>query len=640
MNRKFVSFGGVVIALALLLSVNILASTTMRSMRLDLTENKLYTLSDGAKRVIAAVDEPITLRLYYSKSLAQDYPPLPSYFQRVEELLLEFANRSDGKIALEVIDPEPFSEEEDRAVQFGLSGIPVPGTGETLYFGLAGSNTIGDEEIIPFFQPDKEEFLEYDLAQLVHALSNPAKLVVGVMSPLPIEGAAANPFMQNAPQPWFIMDQIRQFHDTQAVLPTATEIPEDIKVLLVVHPKDLSPATLYAIDQFVLRGGKLIGLMDPFCEADVPPQDPSNPMAAMMASRSSTFGPLLDAWGIEYAADKIVADRKNARSVTVPSERGTPEPVDYVAWIELTEDGFNEDEVVTSELSNVLLATAGWLGHKEDATTEFTPLLTTSEEVMKLEVTKIQFGPQPAQLLADFFPINESLTVAARLSGTCASAYPDGPPDGAAPADDGGEGDDAESAPPEGHLSESEGPITVVLFADADFLDDRWWVQLQNFGGTRLAFKRASNGDLVVNLIDYLQGSTDLISLRSRGGSSYPFTRVEDLQRQAEQAFRAEEQRLIEELQRAEQRLADLQSKREGEGAQLLSAEELAEIDRWREEQITTRKRLREVRRNLKKDIEGLGTRLKWLNIGLVPALVLLFALGMGAWRANRKKAA
>ena len=622
---------GLLAALALLLSINVLVGSSLRSSRFDLTENKLYTLSDGAKAVLAKIEEPITLRFYYSKQLAQEYPPLPSYGRRVEELLLEFENHAGGKLELEVIDPEPFTEAEDRAVQLGLRGVPLP-SGETLYFGLAGTNTIGDEDVVPFFSIEKESFLEYDLTKLVHGLSNPERGVVGLLSSLPIEGEAANPMMmqqQGLPQPWFVMDQIRQLHEVQTLMPGVDEIPDEVGLLMVVHPKQLPPATLYAIDQFVLGGGKALVFVDPFCEQDIPPQDPQNPMAAMMAPRNSDLGPLLAAWGLAMPADQLAGDLPNALSVTF-NNRGRDEPVDYLIWLGLDRDAFTADEIVTGDINHMKLASAGVLSPAPDATTEFIPLIRTSEESMQVAVTQVQFGPNPPGMLADFFPGGQRLALAARISGPAQSAFPDGPPaaEGEEPATTGE------------HQAESAGDINVIVVADADLLADRWWVRVQDFGGMRVGMRSADNGVFVNNAIDYLLGSTDLISLRGRGDSDHPFEVVRELEQTAQLAYRAEEQRLVEELDRTETELNNMLSQGDGQSALLQTPESLAAIERLRAQQLTTRSRLREVRANLRRDIERLGIRLKWLNIGAIPALVLLFALAMTVIRVNRRRPA
>ena len=411
-------------------------------------------------------------------------------------------------------------------------------------------------------------------------------------------------------------------------------------MLLVVHPKALPEAALYAIDQFVLRGGKLLAFVDPFCEADTPPSDPSNPMAAMMAPRSSTLGPLLEAWGVRLVDGQLAGDLRSALQVNYAGRGGREEPISYVVWLSLGQGSISDQEVVTDGLSTVTVASAGILEPLEGATTEFVPLLETSPESEQIPVTQVQFGPDPAGLLTSYFNpdrplVERRFTLAARLSGSVRSAFPQGPPV-APPA----EGEEPPAAPPVGHLAESQGPVSVVLVADCDLLQDRWWARTLNFAGQRMITKSADNGDLVINALDFLGGSTDLISLRGRGGTTRPFTVVAELQRKAEAAFRAEEQRLLDEQTRVEQRLNELLTEQEGSGTLLITPEVEAEIDKLREEQVKTRGNLRRVRRNLNKDVESLGARLKWINIAVIPLLVGLSAVGLAAARKRRRHAA
>ena len=361
---------GIALVIVLLLSISVLSGTALRAARMDLTENKLYTLSEGTRAVLAKLEEPVALRLYFSKDQAADYPHILSYYQRVEELLLEYVHHAGGKLTLESLDPEPFTETEDRAVAYGLRGAPS-GAGELIYFGLAGSNTLGDEEIIPFFDTSKEAYLEYDLSKLVHQLSNPGKITVGMLSSLPIEGGPSNPFMGPAADPWFVVDHLRQLFEVRTLMPGAGEIPDDIGVLVLVHPKDLPEVTLYAIDQFVLGGGKVIAFVDPYCEADQPPADPQNPLAAMMAPRASSLGALFDAWGVELVAEQLAADRASALSVTW-NNRGRPEPIDYVLYQQLGPEQFNADELASRDLAAIRLGTPGFLRPIPEAKTALT----------------------------------------------------------------------------------------------------------------------------------------------------------------------------------------------------------------------------------------------------------------------------
>lgn len=616
MNRKQRTIVGLAVLLALFFAANLAARALFRSARLDLTENKLYTLSQGTKNILRDLEEPLHLRFYYSERLANELPDIKSYGQRVRDLLEEYEAHSGGKISLDVIDPDPFSEEEDRAVGFGLQGAPANAVGDPLYFGLAGSSSTDMEEVIPFFQMRREEFLEYDLTKLVHNLAHPEKQVVGVLSSLPIAGAVPNPMNpQGGAQPWFVVDNLRQLFDVREVPATASELPEELDLLVVVHPKEFSEALLYSIDQFALAGGRVVAFVDPFCEADEPPRDPRNPMASMGADRSSDLGPLLAVWGVELTADKIVVDRVHAHRVGYQGK-----PVDYVAWFGLRNESMAQQDPVTSELAQLNLATPGQLVPLDDATTTFTPMVQTSAEASAIATREVSFMPDPARLLREYSPGGEPITLAARVSGTTASAYPEGAPEGV-------EADE--------HLAEGE--IQILVVADADMLQDRWWVDVQNFFGRRIAIPNANNADLLVNAIDNLSGSSDLISLRSRGSYNRPFDRVIALRREAEQRFRAEEQELEAKLQETEERISELQRQKDNPTSKvILSPEQRQEISQFREEQVVTRKRLRDVRHQLAKEIEGLGVWLKLLNIGFIPLCLVVIAgvrNSAGSWR-------
>ena len=629
-NRFLFSLGGLGIALGALVAVNLVSRAAVTSARMDLTENQLFTLSDGSKSILSGLQEPVKLRFFRSRKEAEKY--VGPYSRRVEEFLREFETAAAGKLAIELLDPEPYSETEERAIAAGLkayAGSPL-GPDEQLYFGLVGSNTVGDEKAIAFLSPARERFLEYDLAKLVYDLSSPKKTVVGVISSLPIEGQMDPMNMRReAPQPWAIVDQIREFYEMRPIQPTSLSVPEDIGVLFVVHPKSLSQEQLYAIDQFVLRGGKLLCFVDPLCDADMPPQDPQNPMAQFTAVRNSELPTLFDAWGIQSPKDRLATDRKFATPVTW-QRRGTLEQVPFTAWPAIPREGVAEGEVSTSELQMLAFKYPGFLEVKEGATTTFTPLVQTSDESMELAAETVRFSPDPPKLLAEFFPSGKKLTLAARIGGRCKSAFPNGKPEST-----------VDTTTTAEHLPESKGDIAVVVVADVDFLEDRSWVQIQNFVGQRIPFKIADNGDFVMNTLDFMRGSTDLVSLRARGVSSYPFQVVEDLKRVAEQSFRAEEQRLTDERQKTERELNDLLSK-SGDNAEqvLMSAEVQSKIEDLRKTLVDTNRRLREVRFNLNKDVESLGTRLKVINIVLVPLVVIAVALFVAFYRQNRRKTA
>lgn len=650
MSKTILTLVGLAIAVVLFFSVNLLANAKLRHMRVDLTEESLYTLSEGAKSIAAKLDEPIRLYFYFSEGVASEYPDIKAYGVRVAEVLEEFALASGGNILVERIDPEPFSEEEDRAVEEGVAGIQPPGS-DVLYFGLVGTNATDDREVIPFLAPDKERFLEYDVSRMLYALANPAEKVVGVIAGIPMDGGPGNPMLGQPPAPpWQILAQLGQFFETRTLGTDVDAIDEDVDVLMIVHPKNLPDETLYAIDQYVLAGGKALVFVDPYCQADQPPQDPSNPMAAMSASRASDLGPLFQAWGVELVPNKILGDRENAYVVNVGTPL-QPEEVGYVAWAVLDDEEIDDQDAVTSQLRKVFVATAGILRQREGATTTFSPLLSSSEDAAQIDVGSVQFGPDPKRLLNSFVPEYQRFTVAARIGGASAtdgeaprvaSAFPDGPP-GTPPADGEGEGEEGAEAengtPADGHLAEATGPIHVIVVADVDFLHDRYWIQETRIGSLSLGFtKMHDNGDFALNAVENLSGGEDLISIRARGSFARPFTRIDELQREADERFRAEEQELEDKLEETRRRIDELQrEKAPGESSIFLSPAQSAELEKFRAQELETRKKLRDVKHSLRKDIEALELRLKVANLFGMPAVVCLFALTLWIVRLAKR---
>ncbi len=628
MQRFWMSIGGLAVLFVLFIAFNVFSSAALRLGRFDLTENKLYSLSDGTRNILSTLPEPVTLRFYFSKKLAQQAPGLVTYAERVQELLEEYAAQAKGKIKLEISDPIPFTETEDAAVSYGLRGVPATAAGEMLYFGLAGTNTTDGLETIPFFQDAREEFLEYDLTRLVYNLTNTKKKVVGILTALPLDGnpmaRMANP---NAPNtPWYVVEALRQTFDVRMLEAGTEKLEEDLDVLLVVHPQALSPQTQFAIDQYVLGGGKLIAFLDPYCEAQEVRQDPNNPLQAMMADRSSSLDPLLGAWGLQMSADELAGDKDLALRVGFQNR-----PVDYVLWLGLRKDKevLNKEDITTSDLENIHVAGAGVLRAKDGATTTVTPLLETTRNSMKIQKSRVQFGPDPNDLLSSFQSGGQRLMLAARVTGPATTAFPAGRP---APVSD-GEGTTPTGGP---HLTESKGPINVIVVTDVDLLADRMWVREQNFLGQRMAIQQADNGNFVINAVDNLSGSTDLISLRSRGRSIRPFDRVVELRRQAETRFRQKEKDLEAKLRDAEQKISELQGSKDQKSALILSPEQEAEIERFREERNRTRKELRQVKAELQKEIEALKTRLVLVD-GLGVPVLIAFA-GLGVWGVRRRK--
>ena len=613
MKKKYYSGLGLCLLALGFLMFTLLNNVLFGGWRLDLTGNNLYTLSDGSREILESIDEPVNLYFFFSEKSSEDLTSLRVYATRVREMLEEYELAANGKINLSVVDPEPFSEAEDQAAEFGLQGIPVSTAGEELYFGLAATNALDDQEVIPFFQPDKEEFLEYEISKLIQSLSVVEKPVVGVLSSLEVQGNMNMQTYQMTP-PWMVVDQLMQLFSVQTINPEGT-IPAEIDILLLIHPKQLSEAMLFSIDQFVMGGGRLLAFIDPLAETDRPVR--ANPMMPAPPSiQVSTLNQLTEAWGVTMRSDVILGDSQTA--LAVGGADGTP--VRHLAILGMEGDNFSRDDIVTSSLENINLSTAGILDVAEDASVQVEPLISSSTFAMPMEALQFQFLSDPNDLLQGFKPTGESYLVAARLSGSAPSAFPEG-------------------------LEESEGTVltetdnlNVILVADTDILSDRMWVQVQEFFGQRIASPWANNGDMVINALDNLSGGASLISIRSRGRFSRPFDVVQDLRREAEASYLEKANDLQARLTETEQKLSDLQSSQSENNLLVLTPEQEEALVQFQQEKVEIRRQLREVRHQLDSDIEVLGSTLKFLNIALIPILMTLLLLIVNYIRVNRRQ--
>ena len=642
MISRMMTTTGVVLAVVLLFAVNILASRLLGPVRIDLTEHRLFTLSEGTRGILTSLDEPVTLRFYLSQRELERVPGIGGYADRVRALLEEYRRIAGGKLILHVIDPEPFSDEEDRAVGFGLRGVPLGLDEGIFYFGLAGTNSVDDEEVIPFFAAEREQFLEYDVTKLVHNLSSPKRKVVGLLSSLPVEGAG--PPMQVAMPgmggpPWMVVDQVRQLFELRSLHPKLEEIPEDVDVLMLVHPQSLSREALYAIDQYVLRGGRVVAFVDPFSEAQQEAMAGGFMQPAM--SRRSEIDELLAVWGVTLGED-VVADLELALKVRM-EQGGRILTFDYPVWMNITPPTFDHEDIVTGNLANLGFGTPGYLEPVEGATTTFTPLVTTTSGAAQFTTAQVAaVTTDPRDLLDDYASQDRPYTVVARISGKVRTAFPDGRPVREPSGEEADAGTEAglETEPKAEHLPTSTEDAQMIVVADADMLADRFWVVVQEFLGNRIAIPSAANGALVINALDNLTGSNDLISVRNRGTFTRPFTRVAALRQQAERTFRAKEQELIAELTETERRLVELEESNQGGDALVLTDAQREELVRFRQERVRIGKELREVRRQLRADIERLESWLKFANIGLVPILIGLVGLLAGVMQIRRRRGA
>jgi ABC-type uncharacterized transport system involved in gliding motility auxiliary subunit len=618
----------------ILVAANIIVARFLPG-RLDLSAEKLYTLSDGTLRTLAKIDEPITLRFYYSPRLGDAAPNIAVYAQRVRELLIEYAAAAAGKIRLEVLDPKPFSDLEDRAVAFGLQAVPLAAEGEQGYFGLAGTNSTDDQQVIPFFSGDRERFLEYDLTRLIHALAYPQKTVVGLIAGLPLRGDPVAMMQHRPSRPMEVIEQLEQLDEVKSLATTVDAIPPEIDVLMLVHPQQLSDKTLYAIDQFVLKGGQALIFVDPLSE-----------MQAARAGRqaasgtSSNLDKLFAAWGFQVPSDIVAGDRRDALRVTVNLPgHGPQQVIDYVAWLNLREANLNREDIITASLGQVRMASAGIIEPRDGAKTTIEPLIRTSPDAMKIPVEKLAGMPDPAALLADFKPDDKRYILAARVTGTVDTAFPGGPPKPAEPAKPAEPQKPPEPSPTptEEQVKQSLHPINVVVAADTDMLDDRFWVQTQDLFGRRIVVPTANNGDFVLNAVEVLAGGDDLIGLRTRGTSVRPFEVVDRIERDAQQRYSAEERALQEKLKETQAKLQDLTGKEAGGGPPTLAPEQAKAIDQFRLDILQTRRQLRAVQAALRSNLETLKRWIEFLDIALIPILVAVAAIVLGLVRLRRR---
>jgi ABC-type uncharacterized transport system involved in gliding motility auxiliary subunit len=625
--------------LLLLLAINAIAGALLRSARFDLTEEELYTLSEGSRSIVRGLDEPLHFDFFFSKSLSEKRPDLKTYADRVRELLEEFAFEADGKIVLRVIDPQPFSEQEEQAAAAGLKGVAV-GYGEALYFGLVGKSSTDERTVIEFFEPERERSLEYDLARMLNTLAHPERKVVGIVTSLPLDGGAQDPMammQRRPPEPaWVALQQIEGLFETRMLGSDFASIEGDVDVLLLVHPKNLAPAARYAIDQFVLSGKKAIVFVDPHCEGDNSGRDPTNPLSGMGAPKSSELKDLLAAWGVELVESKVLGDRTYAIQVPTGS-RDKPELVTAVVYQNLREEAFNADDPVTSQLTSMILVMPGIVRPLADAKTTFTPLLSSSTDAMQIDAGEVQFYPDFKQMVAHFVPDASRFAIAARVTGEVDSAFAEGKP---APAP-GEEPPVEEGTGPVAHLARSSGPINVIVVADADLFEDRTWLREETlFGQISLGWTQFSdNCDFVLNALENLAGGEDLIAIRAHGKVSRPFTKVEEIQKKADQRLLSEQEELQQKLNEAQRRLDELQKEKAADEKLILSPEQKAEIERFEADRLATKKRLREVQFELRRDVEALGQWLKVANIGAVPAVIISIALVMWIVRMGKRGA-
>jgi ABC-type uncharacterized transport system involved in gliding motility auxiliary subunit len=596
------------------LAVNLAAGLTLGSVRFDFTAAHIYTLSPVTIGVLKDLKEPIHIRFYQSPAILNVSGRYASYAEHVRELLGVYARRSHGEVTVETISPESYSAEEDRAFGFGLRGVPVDNEGNQAYFGIVATNSTDQTETIPFLTPEREVFLEYDLTRLISALNMPKKPVIGLMDGVGTSGPG-----------WSAVDQVRQLFTVRMIPPETAKIDPEVSVLMIVHPHDLSPATSFAIDQFVLGGGRALIFVDPDAESINPSANP------MMTGASSDLPALFKAWGVAYDPGKVVADWKQAMRIEAESF-GRPVVTEFPPYIAAKPPYVKSDDPVTGDLKIVNLVTPGALSPVPGAATIFTPLIQSSPEAALADVADAEAEADPLAFLTKYKPGTTTYTMAARIAGSFKSAYPDGPPKDPHSA----------SAPAGVSLKDSAKPAELIIAADVDMLSDHSWVEMRDLSGQHVGIPFASNGDFVTNALESLTGSPGLSSLRARGVASRPLTRLEDVERDADARYQATEESLSEKLQDVQRQLLTLSGPRDkdskaGAGSPLLNDQQLDAVKRFRAEMTETRAKLRDVQHDLHRDLDRLEGRIKIVNIGLMPLAVIIFA-GLLALSGRRRQ--
>ena len=626
----FYSAIGVGAMLLIVIAVNLIA-TVLKS-RMDLTQGKIYTLSDGTKNILKKLDSPVEIRFYYSSKEARMPSQLKTYAQRVEDLLNEFRQASHGNVEIKKYDPEPDSDAEDLANLDGVEGKMLP-TGEKIYLGLAVSLD-PQKAALPFLPLDREKLIEYDISRAISQVFSTNRSVIGVMTPLPILGAAMNPMMmrmgQQGQDPWAFITELKRDFEVKTVPMEAEKIDDDIKVLLVVHPKEIKDSAQYAIDQFVMRGGKLIACLDPMSLADQ--QKSQNPMMPAMPGGASNLDKLLKAWGVTFEATKVAADMNYARKLQTRGNQTEIVPT----LLFLTGEGINKDDVVTSQTDEVLFVFPGVFTGTPVSGLKQTVLLKTSKQSQLVEPFLASMSP--SKIVDEFKASDSQYSLAVRLEGKFKTAYPDGKPEAPKTGDE-----KKDEAKPEDKakdtLKETKGDNAVLLIGDTDWLSDQFSVQIQNFFGQKIIQPRNSNLALVQNVVEQFSGDQNLIGVRSRATLNRPFTVVQKMQAEANARYQAEIAKLQKEVEEVNQKVNELQGKKEAGQRFVLSKEQQEEIEKFKQKRADANKKLKSVRRSLQVDIDSLQNRLKWTNILAVPLAVVVIGLVLAGVRKNKTRA-
>ena len=604
---------GAILAAIIFGAINLMSSNVFSSNRIDLTQQKLFSLSEGTKQLVGQINEPIRFRFFLSSQLTKEAPQLAAFAQRVRTMLDAYVAASNGKIVLELVDPKPFSEDEDRAVAFGISPYRAS-TGDRVFFGLAATNSTDGSATIKAFVPEREAFLEYDLTRLVAELGQRGKPVIALFDGI---GLFGNPQMRIPIQQ--SMEQIRQFFDVQPQVGDVDKLPDKTKIVMVVHPQGISDRTLYTIDQWALNGGATLVFVDPHAEnqrgyGGRPPAD-----------ASSDFDKLFKAWGVAYDKKKAATDLKYAFRADRVID-GRPVTMINLPWMALRNEALNKKEAILAQLQALVLTTAGSFATNKPGVS-LRPLVSLTDEGGLLEASKVRNREADLRALINQIEKGKSAPIlAGRLTGKIEAAFKQKPKDSKF------EGK---------HAATSSKDLNIILVGDADMLMDRNWIQRRNILGTEVAQAFANNGDFVINALEQMAGGPALTDLRGRGVSWRPFETIQKMEAEASQKFSAKEQELTKKLKDTEAKLTQLSrsgnDKKDAQtGKQVLSPDQLKAIERFKTELLATREELRNVQFALRRDVDNLKSKLTLLNVGVAPLAAGAIALLIALWRPRR----
>jgi ABC-type uncharacterized transport system involved in gliding motility auxiliary subunit len=607
-----------------LVLVNYLASTVPA--RLDATAEKIYTLSPGTKALLSKITEPTTLDLYFSRGASGQFVEYKNYADRVREMLRQYARASRGKVRLNVIDPEPDTPEEERATAAGIEPQTIPG-GSQFYFGLVATQA-DQQKAIPALTPQREQFLEYDVSELLYGVSLTDKKKLGLITSLPLQGSPGMPMMgQEGTEGQYVATEWQATYQIVPVEASATELPAGLDVLAIVHPENLSPKLQFAIDQFLLEGKPVFLAVDPYSEYFKRQGGQSAMFGGPQPNLSSDLPVLLGGWGIAFDPQKVVGDFDNAYEAALPDNTR----IRYPVWLNLTQDSFNPKALATAQLGTALFIEAGSVSLKPGTDLTFSPLIETSAKSGDIAAPALQFA-QPEDVAKQIKPTGKH-TIAALVTGRFKSAFPDGAPKDA-PADQAADKKDAK-APAPASLRESKTSSILIIVADTDWLLDEYSVHKFNFMGEAAAEPLNDNLAFAANSLDFLAGSRDLISIRGKGNSVRPFTVVNKMEEDAEDRYKEKLTALEAQINEVQGKLAELQGQK-GEGGKLLASPEATRaIDDFQKQASAMRAQRRAIRLSLRQGIDSLENTLLVINLLATPVLVCAF----GLWYYRRRRA-